>query len=394
MNSKQGAPVMKTSTRTLSLQGLDLAPPQTFGNVRLVPLLRREVRADLRLARRRYDEPIGVVSRDGDLGAPGVTYASFIPHGLVVSWSEDGAPAASYGASLASGRDGAAAGRAVRLLHRMVKREAGQRLRFLPLHLAMEGFLGLCFEGPGIAWSEYSRAALKRGLDPRAERSVRGAALPGFEDALRVFEIHERQAGVLVFIADALASAFVVPHPDDYRALHRSLIEDFYGELLHRYGYLYQELPPASAPIDAEAVRSLDDLREGLGRVRRDWADFAELLAADALGREVRTETVYRMSPFRLERFIPTLRLHEENHIGETIVRDDGTTEYLKTYRLSDAQARRAHLLQQLSANRWDLAATAAALAASKEELIRRLDNAGFGYLLEPDVLSAARSPR
>ena len=42
------------------------------------------------------------------------------------------------------------------------------------------------------------------------------------------------------------------------------------------------------------------------------------------------------------------LRLHEENHIGELIRRDDGSIEYLKTFRLSDVQARRAHLLQQL----------------------------------------------
>ncbi len=384
---------MKTSTRTLKLQGLDLAPAQTYGNVRLVPLLRREVRADLRLARRSYDEPLGVVSLDGEIGAPGIKYMSFIPHGLVVSWSDDGAPAASYGASLGGGRDGKG-GRTVRMLHRMVKREADKRLRSLPLHLAMEGFLSLCFDGPDIAWSEYSRTALSSGLDPRRERSVTGGALPGFEDALRVFEIHERQAGVLVFLADALASAFVVPHPDDYRALHRSLIEDFYGELLYRYGYLYPELPPAWAPIDAAAVRSLDDLREGVARVRREWADFAEVLAAGALGREVRTETVYAMGPFRLERFVPQLRLHDENHLGETIVRDDGTTEYLKTYRLSDAQTRRAYLLQHLAANGWVLAATARALATSTEELIRRLENAGFGYVLKPNVLSAALAKR
>jgi hypothetical protein len=377
----------------LSLQGLDLAPAQVWGNVRLVPLLRREVRGDLRLARRRYDEPIGVVSLGGELLAPGVKYASFVPHGLVVSWGEDGMQAA-LGAAVGKARDGKTFGRCVRVLHRMARREGDRSLRFLPLHLAMEGFLSLCFGGPDIAWAEYSKRAIAHGLDPRAERSVRGAALPGFADALRVFEIHERQVGVLVFVADALASAFVVPHPDDYRALHQSLIEDFYGELLYRYGWLYPDVAPAEASIDAAGVRTLADLREALAGMRRAWADFGALLAEGALDREVQAETVYTMGPFRLMRFLPSVRLHEENHIGEAIVRDDGTTEYLKTYRLSDAQARRAHLLQQLAAHAWDLDATAAALRTSRVELCRRLDNAGFGYLLAPAVLSAARAVR
>src|SRR5262249_2163865 len=152
-------------------------------------------------------------------------------------WNDDGTPVASFGASLqkGGGRDGVAIGRCVRLLHRMVKREDGRQLRLLPLHLAMEGFLALHFGGAATAWPEHSRRAMRRGLSPRMERSMPGSAIAGLEDALRVFEIHEGQTGVLLFVADALASAFVVPHPDDYRALHRSLLEDFFGELLYHY---------------------------------------------------------------------------------------------------------------------------------------------------------------
>ncbi|APR80108.1 Hypothetical protein A7982_05455 [Minicystis rosea] len=379
----------------LDLHGLDLAPAQVFGNVRLVPLLRRTVREDLRLARRRYDEPIGVVSLKGKLLAASETYTSFVPHGLVVSWGSEGTMA-SFGASLAATgkpRDGKSFGGCVRLLHRMVRREEDNTLRFLPLHLAMEGFLALCFNGPDIAWSEYSQRAVRTGLSPRTERSVRGAALPGFADALRLFEIHEGQVGVLVFIADALASAFVVPHPEDYRALHASLIEDFYGELLYRYGYLYPEAPAAMSSIDAARVHTLEDLRAALAGVRREWAEFATILASGAIGRALRSEVVYTMDRFRLVRFIPELRLDEENHIGEAIVRDDGAVEYLKTYRLTDAQTRRAHLLQMLSKHGFSLSATAAALGSSEVELCRRLDNAGFGYLLAPAVLAAARAP-
>jgi hypothetical protein len=385
------------SVQSLALRGLDLAPPQVWGGIRLVPLLRREVRDDLRLAMRRYAERLAVVSLDGELLAPGIKYVSFVPHGLVVSWTDDGTPVASFGAALAAGGkagDGRALGRSARVLHRMARRESDRALRILPLHLAMEGFLALHFGGPEIAWTEYSRRALQRGLAPRAEWSAPGTALPGFQDALRVFEIHERQAGVLVFVADALASAFVVPHPDDYRALHRSLLEDFYGELLVRYGLLYPESTAAWTGIDPDRVESVADLRAGVDRMRRDWADFGALLAAGVLDREAHVADVYRLGPFRLQRFLTSLLLHEENHIGERIERDDGTTEYLKTYRLSDAQARRAHLLEQLAASGWDLDRTAEALRTTKDELVRRVDGAGFGYLLKPEVLEATRRGR
>jgi hypothetical protein len=383
MSTRKGYP----RTIHLGLEGLDAAPPQVFGNVRLVPLLRREVRPDLRLARRRYDEPLGVVEVD-----PRHVYCSFVPHGLVVSWSDHGADAC-LGAALGR-RDGAPLGRFVHVHHRMAKREGERALRLLPLHLAMEGFLALCFAGPEIAWPEYSRRALRSGLSPRVERSVSGAGLPGLADALRVFEIHERQAGVLVFVGDALASAFVVPHPDDYRALHRSLLADFYAEILVHYGYYYPELAPARALVDEAdeaGVRSLADLAARVDRMRREWADFSALLAAGVQDREARAQDVYELGPFRLERFVTELRLHEENHIGERIVRADGTVEYLKTYRLSDAQTRRAHLLAQLHDHEWRLPDTAAALHTSVPDLVRRVEYAGFGYLLKPDVRALAR---
>lgn len=378
----------------LELRGLDPAPAQVLGDVRLVPLLRREVRGDLRLASRRYGDDLTMVSLEKGALDPGPKYFSYIPHGLVVSWTADGSPVAACGASLAApgrAKDLRALGGGLSVLHRMAKRGEDRTLRFLPLHLAMEGFLARHFRGPDIAWSEYSRQALRDGLDPRVESSWSGRALPGFADALRVFEIHERQSGVLVFVADALASAFVTPCPEDYRALHRSLIDDFFGDLLLRYGYLFPDAPPVAAPIDAGGVRSLDDLRAAVEGMRREHRAFTELLTSGAVGRPLEAELVYALGPFRLDRFVTSLRLHEENHLGERILREDGTVEYLKTFRLSDAQARRAWLLQQLAAHAWDLEATAAALGTTKVELCRRLTSAGFGYLLAPAVLAAAR---
>ena len=51
-----------------------------------------------------------------------------------------------------------------------------------------------------------------------------------------------------------------------------------------------------------------------------------------------------------------------------------------------------AYLLKQLADCRWDLAACAKLLACSKNELILRLENSGFAYLLHQHVLDAARA--
>ena len=121
---------------------------------------------------------------------------------LVVSWTDDGSPAATFGASLAS-HDGKRFGSCVRVAHRMARREDRNRLCLLALHRAMEGFLALHFGGPDVAWAEYSRQALSRGLDPRWESAVSGRAIRA-QGRLRVFEIHEAQVGVLVFVAEYL----------------------------------------------------------------------------------------------------------------------------------------------------------------------------------------------
>lgn len=97
---------------------------------------------------------------------------------------------------------------------------------------------------------------------------------------------------------------------------------------------------------------------------------------------------------FTLQRFITDLQLKSKNHIGEAIVRADGQLEYLKTYRLSEAQTRRAYLLSQLATHGWNLNDTAAALNQSREDFVYRLEKAGFGYLLNNQVREQARSSR
>lgn len=89
------------------------------------------------------------------------------------------------------------------------------------------------------------------------------------------------------------------------------------------------------------------------------------------------------MGSFTLWRFLPPfLRNGEGRHIGETITDHKGQVAYLKTFRLSEAQIRRGHLLHRLSDADWRLAQAAVALGTTEEELVRRIRAAGFESLL------------
>ena len=61
----------------------------------------------------------------------------------------------------------------------------------------------------------------------------------------------------------------------------------------------------------------------------------------------------------------------------ELITDREGRTAYLKTFRLSEAQIRRGHLLTTLAAHDWHLATTATALGLTEHQLGLRLAGAG-----------------
>lgn len=378
---------MTATLETLTLEGLTPAVAQVWERVRLVPLIRRRVRGDLRFGVRRYDDGPRRVDLGGRPGAPNrQSYHSYIPHGLVVGWTRDGADVAAE-TMLADGPDAASAGRRLTAHHRMVRREARgpqSRLRMLPLHVAMEAYLGLHFGGPTIAWPEYSARVLRRGLSPRAEWVVPGHALPDLADALRLFEIHEGQCGLLIFVGGRLAAATVVSDPADYRRIHRTLIEDVYGEMLAWSAWYAAAAPPAPIRIDGGAVHDWPSLGGALRAARDGWARVELDLAGGLLGRPVIAERVYGMGPFELLRFDTRFEPGLENHIGEAIVRDDGTLEYLKTYSLTRDQLRRGRLLRDLAAADWHLATAAAARGQSTAMLVDDLNRVGFGWLLKP----------
>ena len=364
------------------LTDLTLAPSQACGTFRLVPLVREQNRTDLRL---------GLLKEAGyavDLNK--AVYTSYIPHALIVEWGDGTAPVAAMGSQLKQLKSKSEVPGGV--FHRMAKRLPGRRLRFLPLHLAMDGLLAMHFGGPSVQWGYFSRQAMSKGFSPRSEESVAGWALEGFDEALRVFEIRDGQVGVLVFVADALAAAFVTPHPDDYRALHDSLLQDFFGELIWQYAVMYPSLPPCDFPARPEAINSIADLRAAVAVMRDDWGEFGRTAAAGLFDVPVTSETVYLAGPFKLERFVGGLDPSVENHIGERIVAPDGSVQYLKTYRLSASQTRRAYLIKQLADADWSIDAVAAKHRITANDVLLQYDRAGYGWLFHQHVLDAARA--
>lgn len=380
--------------KKLDLSGVVAMPSQVWGGIRLVPLVRESPVVGLRLHHEIYRDALGVVDTDSR-----TRYLSYIPHGFIADWSGDGGQSAAYGTQLAASAPTGTECVPVRMHHGLAKRRrqkgvTEKRLRFLPLQLALEGYLALHFGGPSVVWDEWSQQAVRQGLSPRAEAAYAGWQVPGLGDALRIFEIHPEQCGVLVYTADALAAAFVVPHPDDYRALHPSLVEDLYGELVHQYGFYGGPVPAFEARIGGERhIRSLADLRAAARAQERGWTETHDTLMANRLlDPSYHFERVYRMGEFGLWRFLPSFgRGEPEQHIGEAICDHKGRVAYLKTFRLSDAQIRRGHLLNGLHDHDWHLDRTARALGVDRGQLVGRIQDAGFASLLKHGAERAAR---
>jgi hypothetical protein len=244
-------------------------------------------------------------------------------------------------------------------------------------------------------------------LDPAARAAARGRLEEGFSGACaRVLRAHPARLGRTAAILDnsdsssgshekrrrPLAVAFAVD-----QLLSRACEE--YPEHVLYHG-LYGAAPPLGVTARRDRVANLDDLAGALEDLRRRWAESEGLLLEGLRGAPLSVEEVRRFGPFRLQRFHTCeggagagalgLSATGDGHIGEAIVRDDGALEYIKTYRLSRAQAKRAYLLQVLSEREWDLERVAGFFQQSREEVVQRLAQAGFGYLLKPGVLAAA----
>jgi len=245
--------------------------------------------------------------------------------------------------------------------------------------------LSVAFGGPEIDWPEISKSGFRHGMVSRSERAISGRAIAGLDEALRVFELHDDQVGVAVFVDEVLASVAVVPHPDDWRAIHRSLLEDFWCELFVYSGRA--ESHATRVHLEDSRVVDMATLRAELARARIDDGLHHHALLTDVLERHVDSERTRTMGPFTLQRFRTDLAPGAAHHVGEAIVRDTGEVEYLKTFRLSDGQSQRAYVLQTLAKHQFRLVDSAAALRCDPAQLVDRITRAGFAFLFRPEVL-------
>lgn len=398
------------------LESFRVQPPQCFRTIRLVPICVRQREegqdGDLRAVHFQTGDDLTAVEVGGG------TYLSRIPYGVVLRWSPDGSPVGRGGPTAAgangAGADGAGAKRGKRAgagasgdpwqerlgqlglmrgmhrrLHPTTRHEdTPEQLRILPMHLAMQGFLETFFSGPTVQWPEYDWRAVRFGLMFRCEQSLSGSAISGLEEALRIFEVLEDQCGLLIFIGDTFSTAFIAPHPDDYRPLHERLIEDFYQT---HFGW-YADLPIKAAPwnvtMDGEA-RTFADLRASLARMRATWGE-AGLQATGDLMVPWELEERYQAGPFRLHRFHTGFLPDRQNHIGECVLRPDGRIGWLKTFPLSDTQSAFAWFLHHLSRHDWHLDRSAEAMGIDRREIIRRMHRVGLSRIIRRDVLAAA----
>lgn len=374
----------------LEKQGLQSAPSQVWQGIRLVPLIDPQPVSDLRLFREKTEATLGIVNVDDDLA-----YYSYLPHSYILRWSPEGAPLAMRETQIelqnkqrkADGKHWKVA--PVVEFERMAKKQDTQHLRFLPQHLGIEGYLHQFFRAPGLDWRDtYRRSAISEGLLPRTAFCLSGYALAGFEEALRLFEIHENQVGCLVFVADDLAMMCLYPHPDDYHFLHRSLLGDLFAEHFWYYSRIPVAVQALKSEGDSQAL-NWGDLKRELQALRSGIVDFQAWMASGLLKHPISSQMVQTLGPYQLRRFVSEIAPHEtqEAHMGELILSQQGKCVYFKSLRLSPQQIQTTWLLQNLEKQLWHLGQTAQALNISYDQLVLKMLKAGLGQILKPQII-------
>ncbi|MBR8744760.1 hypothetical protein [Nocardiopsis sp. MG754419] len=320
----------------LSMEGVTTGPDQRWGNVRLVPLLRRTPVEGLRL-----HPALSGTGPTRDEGVPDPV--AYLPHAYVAHWEEDPLPMVSYGTRLCSPWEPPSPARIRPVDGRDRGRGDLERPRFLPWSVNVEGHLALRFSVTTIAWERLARTLLRtERLRVPKETAYTGAEVGDLSRALEVFEVHTDQCGVVLYVGDEPASVHLTPHPDDYRTLHPSLLWDLFGGTLHAWGGVAAPVPSLYEPLPKRGIRSLDDLRRAVAESRAASARGRDALMPPVLTAQDTTfHRVGERDAFALWRLCPPLVRGGGPHVGEVITAADGRPAYLSTFRLSTAQVRR-----------------------------------------------------
>ena len=361
-----------------ALRELEFGTAQVFGPIEIVPVIRRSIRSDFRVLRRMLEGHPFSARVDADDQPRWLC----VPSGVIIDNDDDGRGMASFGAQvLEARRNNVPRARDLARLSRLAARRRSTLLGFLPDHIGRWGFMLFLYGFPGT-WEEFGGEALERAHLDWLEGMVPGGRVPGLAEALRVFEIVDGQVGAMVWIAGQLASTLVLPHPDDYRALHSSLLGDWYVQSLVQYAHSWAVVPAHYASGVASQLaqarpRDVAELRALFERMRERGQTVLDHRLEQALAINLWRDDGRDQGPFKHYRVRSDLSRRGANFIGELIERE-GRVEYLELMNLNHAQSRRAFLLARLQANSWNLEAVAQVERCSVEQLVTRLANIGI----------------
>ena len=357
---------------------LDFASPQLLGAITLVPVIKNTLNSSLRVKREMLDNPHQQVQLDEHSA-----YRSYIPHGFVFD----------YGSTEKKHSEKKLEKEPLRLVQRITgKKKKAKKIRVLPFHMAMEGFLSIAFSPPKTAHAELSDFARKHGLGFRCEWSCDSSQIPGLHRAMQIFEIHEKQVGMLLFVNNSLSSSFIVSHPDDYRKLHFTLLQDSYSELIAHYS----ELPAAELDYSisisdhsaaVKKITSIDALERSYREACRLRDQYVRDLTKSLFNKPIRQKPLFKLSGASLFSFHNDLKNclgSDEAHIGEALI-EKGKIQYLKSYRLSSKQLEKGAFLQILEESNWSPQAVRWKLNLDKNAWQRKIQKLGLSYLFNND---------
>lgn len=367
---------MKTK---LDLSGVQFGPCQVWKNVRLVPLLRKEVTSNLKMTKIEYEESYSkVVVNDK------TSYQSYIPFGVIASWGEDETAKLFDKSLLSKKKLKSASDHHFRLIGKVDKK----RVRILPFHMAMEAFLSTAFKGPEVRKKEFTNEFNRFGLQCRGEVSWKSDWLNYVNDSLGYFEILENQCGLMIYISDSLASCYLQPNPEDYRKLHYSFLMDCYSDLMWHYSNVEYDVQKLTFSMNKEKVKGVKSLRKEFDRAVNKLSELTEGLAVGLIERDIFSHEVYKLGGNKLNRFrTDFFEGRSEDHIGEYIEDSKGNVQYLKTYRLGIDQLRRGKFLQSLEQNDWDISACAKAADLRRDQWLVEFCRSGLGHILNANTL-------
>ena len=379
---------MNKKTKKINFDNFKLLPAQISSGIRIVPIINDNFTKDLRLCVENYNSFAKVENSDNTI------YSAYIPHGFILNYDKDNNISYTKETVILNSLSEKNINKYTNtmIIDKMVKKQDKDKIRFLPLHLAMDSFMSEYFKGFDIKWEEYSRKGTKFGLSPRSEKSIFSNQVIGLENALRVFELHKNQVGVILFVGDSLASVFIVPNPYDYKYLHYSLIKDFYGEIIYFNSLYVNQVKPFEVKFNEKNINKISDFKIELDRIKKELGSFYSEMSNNIIKREVSYKKIYKFKKYSMEYFVTNeIEKYDEHYIGEAIFDENENINYMKLFRLSNEQVKRFSLLKLLDDNLWNLEQTAKSKNTTKENIILQIDKLGFAHILQPKFIEQAK---